>query len=250
MKLSSKVLLHPLTVVLFFVGFLTGYVRYIFYIFTIVFIHELGHVMVAKVFKRKVVSVTLLPFGGMTKMEGKISENIFEDLLIAIAGVFFQTILGYVLILVNNTGLISPFTFEFLNTYNIILIGFNLLPICPLDGYKIVKLASELFIPFKAAAIGAMGVSLCSLCCACVVSPELFQKNIFVFIFLVFMIVEEAKVQKYVDIKFYVERMNYDFYYSRIDVHHIKSMFKNRVNYIDGMHEKDFLKSHFTRKDD
>lgn len=250
MKLSNKIELHPLTGLLFLIGFLTGYFKYIFFIFLIVLIHESGHVFFASIFKRKVASISLLPFGGLTKIEGKISEDIFEDLLIAIGGIFFQTILGFVLFFLHNKGYISSHTFEFLQTYNVIMIGFNLMPVCPLDGYKIVKLFGELIVPYKVAAAVAFAISVSSLMCASVLNFELLRDNVFVFVFLLFMIVEEVKMQKYATLKFYVERMNYDFYYSKINVRSIQNMFKNRINYIDGRHEKEVLKIHFTGKGD
>lgn len=248
MKFSSKISLHPLTALLFFVGFLTGYFRYIVYIFLIVLVHELGHVFFAKIFKRRVVSIELLPFGGLTKMEGRISEDIFEDLLIAVGGIFFQTVLGYGLIMMNKMGILDARIYTFLNSYNIFIIGFNLLPACPLDGYKIVKLVAELFIPYRLASFMTCIVSFIVLGIAFIMNPTIFLDNAFILIFLLFSIVDEMKLQKYARARFYVERMNYDFYYSRLDVSNISMMYKNRVNYIDGVHEKECLKNHFTKE--
>lgn len=248
MKLSSKFKLHPLTLILFAVGLLTGYFKYIFYIFLIVAIHELGHVFIAKLFKRKIVQIEILPFGGLTKFEGKISEDIFEDLLIAIGGILFQTILGYSLFALKAYDLVGEKLFIFLNTYNIFIIGFNLLPICPLDGYKIVKLFAELFVPYRLAYVISLIFSTIFLIGAGLTNLDIVKNNTFVVIFMIFMLISEIKMLRYAEIKFYIERMNYNFLYSKRNIHDMKSMFKNKVNYIDGCHEREYLKSHFTSK--
>lgn len=248
MRSSDRIKLHPLTVFILFVAVLTGYIKYLVLIFAIVIIHELGHVFFAILFKRKVNSITLLPFGGMTKMSSKISENIFEDLLIAVGGLFGQTIFGFILILLNNFSLINRNTYEFLNMYNMFIISFNLLPMCPLDGYKIVKLASELFVPFKFSFTISSVISFSLLGFLALTNRVLFVDNIFIFTFLVFMTIEEIKNRDFLANRFYVERMNYDFYYRRKDIRKKENMYKNRINYINGEHEKGFLKKFFTSK--
>lgn len=100
MKLLNKIRIHPLLILLLFIGLLTGYVKYLLLIFLIVTVHELGHVVCASILKRDVVSISLLPFGGLTKMNSLVSENIYEDILIASFGIFFQTILGFIIIFI------------------------------------------------------------------------------------------------------------------------------------------------------
>lgn len=248
MKFSSKIKLHPLTFVVLFAGFITGYVRYIAMIFSIVIIHEFGHICFAHLFKRKVESINILPFGGLTKMSSLVSENIFEDLLISVGGIFFQTILGLILLLLNDRSLIDRNTFEFLNMYNMFIIAFNIVPICPLDGYKIIKLLSELFIPFKISFIISSTISFILLSILAIIFPDIFKDNIFIFIFLIFMTLEETKNCSFIMNRFYIERMNHDFDYSPKKITRKEKMFKNRVNYIGKIHEKKFLKDFFMGK--
>lgn len=248
MKLSNKIKLHPLTVLVLGIGLLTGYFKYIFFIFFIVAIHEFGHVCMALIFKRKVVEIEILPFGGLTKMEGKISDDICEDLLIGVGGIFFQVLLGYLMVWMNYRGMIDVRLYEFLATYNIFIIGFNLLPICPLDGYKITKSFVELFVPYKLSYVLALVVSCLFLGGSLVLAWEILADNIFVLVFLIFSIFEEWKMRKYVLMKFYIERMNYDFYYTRADISCLSGMFKNRTNYINGIHEREYISRHLTRK--
>ncbi len=244
----SKLEFHPLFLATIAVAFCTGYFKYMMGIFSIVMIHELGHIFFAAIFKRKVNKIILLPFGGLTNMDGMISEDIFEDELIAVGGIFFQTILGFALAAVYEWGFLSDTTFRFLNTYNMFIIAFNLLPICPLDGYKIVKLAIEFFVPYSTAYRTAVYMSIVVLTIAVVCNFTICQNNLLVFIFLAFMIIREIRMRPYLLSMFYLERMNGDFSYKRVDIENRKSMYKNRVNYIRGVHEKDYLKRQFTPK--
>ncbi len=250
MKSSIKIELHPLTLVLVLASLLTGYVKYVAIIFAIVLIHELGHVAIARLFARPVTRISLLPFGGLTEMDCLISADIHEDLLIAIGGILFQTLLGYALLIGHHFGLLDGPLYTFAHTYNILIIGFNLLPICPLDGYKIVKLFSELILPYKLAYVSTLVVSAAFLSLAMVVEWTTMKNNIFVLVFLIIMLVREFEMRAYATGKFYSERLTYDFYYARLDIPNMSHMYKNRTNYIAGTHEKDYLRVHFTAKRD
>lgn len=247
MGLSNKIKIHPLTLFVLSAGLLTGYFKYLLFIFSIVLVHELGHIFMMKVFRRHVTSIEILPFGGITKVDAKISENIFEDLLITVGGIFFQTILGAVLFAMYHEGKIDYRTFEFLNTYNILIILFNLLPICPLDGFKILKLFGELFFSFKRVYKCSIFVSILVILIAFLYKVDVVKDNIFVFTFLVFMCIEEMRNEPHIMNRFYVERMNYDFDYTRKNIKKLEAMHKNRNNYIDGVFEKEKLKNHFSR---
>lgn len=248
MKLSNKIYVHFLTILLFFVSFLTGYAKYLFFIFLIVIIHELGHIFIAKIFKRKIVKVELLPFGGLTKMESLISENIFEDLLVAVGGILTQSLFGFYLKWLNLHCTIHPATFMFLEDFNKTMILFNLIPIYPLDGYKILKLSLELFIPFKLTFVIAEYFSIIVLVTILLFNTDLVTNNIFIFAFIGFMIFKEIKEKKYVFLRFYLERLHYDFNFKRKDINDYKKMYKNKINYINGKHEKLILHELFSRK--
>lgn len=246
MKWSVKINIHPLTLILIFVGCLTGYVKYLALIFLLVLVHELGHIFFALIFKRKVVSLTILPFGGLTKMDSLISANIFESLLISIGGIFFQTIFGFALILLKERGLIEGQIYEFLSFYNVILILFNLLPICPLDGYKMFKLLMELFLPFKKVFSLASLISFLLLLFFAITRFDIIKDNILVSVFLVVALLEEMSSRKYIVNRFYLERLHYDFDYPKKKIKKKEQMLKNRTHLIDGVDEKDYLKAFFT----
>lgn len=214
----------------------------------IVIIHEIGHVIFAKIFKRKITKIELLPFGGMTKMDAHISENIYEDILISVGGIFMQCLFGFYLRFLNSHCTINQQTFAFLENYNITIIIFNLIPISPLDGYKMLKYFTELVVPFKQSFRVMRVISISLLGILSMLKFEFVRNNIFIFVFLIITFVEEVKMEKYILNRFYLERINYDFNFKEKNVSNYKKMFKNKINYIKGIHEKVFLTNLFSRK--
>ena len=242
-KLASKIKIHPITYVFALLALISGLFKYLLIIFVIVTFHELGHITIALILKRKVKSIEFYPTGGYIRFEGKISENIYEDLLISISGVLFQIILALALKTFKNNTMYSTFSF-----YNNIIIIFNLIPLAPLDGHKIIKLLCELFIPYKKTfTIMYMVFWIISLALV-LIKSELVLNNIFVSVFVISMNIIEYKNRLYLLNRFYLERMNYDFsHYKRVYIYNVNKMYKNKYHYICNQNERAYLrKKYFT----
>lgn len=97
----------------------------------IIVIHELGHLMAAIFYKWNIEKVILLPFGALTVFHEKINRPLKEEFIILIMGPIFQLIGTYFLYFFYN-----PLVLE----YSLVILGFNLLPIFPLDGAKLVNI--------------------------------------------------------------------------------------------------------------
>ncbi len=248
MKLLNKIKIHPLFLGIIIIGLITGYFKYLIYIFLIIIIHEMGHLVISIIFKRSITSVTILPFGGLVKMDSDISSDIFEDLLISIGGIFAQVILGITLSILYKNDLINLDVFEFMSSYNKLIMIFNMLPITPLDGYKILKYMTELFIPFKKTFYISLEISLIVLLSCLIFNIDLILDNIFIFVFLIISLFTEVKNIKFIMGRFYLERIIKTFSYKIKDVHKKENMFKNRVNYINGIHERDYLNTYLHEK--
>ena len=118
---------------------ITGLFKDFVIISSIILFHELGHITVALIFKWKIEKVIIFPFGGLTVFNQKINRSSKEEFFIAIAGPIFQIIF---FILINNQD--SIFTH-----YHNLILSFNLLPIYPLDGAKILNIIYNKIFPFK-----------------------------------------------------------------------------------------------------
>lgn len=210
-KLWSRVVIHPLCYFFLLLSLFAGQIKFVLIICIILLFHELGHIIMLKHFKRKITKITVLPFGGIISIDSYISEPIEEDLLRAVGGILFQLILGVILFVLLRMDLISMHYFEKVTLYNMILIGFNMLPLCPLDGYKMVKLLEELVIPFKKTFVISFIIGNSLLLSICFTRFNLVTSNILVFGFIILSMINELKTSKYVLNRFYLERMNHKF---------------------------------------
>ena len=115
--------------------FLCGYLKLGIIVFIIVVFHEMGHILFIKLFKYKIIDITIYPFGGITKVDKDINTPLNKELLIACGGIIFQLILFIIIYFVP----INVITKELLYKYNMNILLFNMLPIIPLDGSIIIN---------------------------------------------------------------------------------------------------------------
>ena len=128
---------------------LTGYFSNLLVFTSIIIFHELGHYMVAKIYGLNPLKIVIYPFGGITKMNNLINTKIKKELMVAISGIVFQSIYYLIIFILYKNNLIREYIFNLFNTYHYSILFFNLLPIHPLDGSKILNLILSIFIPYK-----------------------------------------------------------------------------------------------------
>ncbi|MBK8845887.1 MAG: site-2 protease family protein [Bacteroidetes bacterium] len=125
-------------------------VIFILSIFFTVFLHELGHALAAKKYNIKTKDITILPIGGLARLE-RIPEKPKEELVVAIAGPLVNIALSVITglfitipdlkeLTVQLTGGVNQSNF-FLNFFivNIWLAIFNLIPAFPMDGGRVLR---------------------------------------------------------------------------------------------------------------
>lgn len=125
-------------------------VLFILSIFATVFLHELGHALAAKRYDIKTKDITMLPIGGLARLE-KMPEKPFEELVVAIAGpavnIVLALITGLFVTLPNADALVAElsngvnagnFFLNFL-VVNVWLALFNLIPAFPMDGGRVLR---------------------------------------------------------------------------------------------------------------
>ena len=187
------------TLYLLFILFLCGYIRVGITIFLIVLIHEVGHVLVCLLFGYKIKSVTLYPFGGLTRVEKDINTSPYKELILASAGLFMQIILYVV-------ALIFGYKNSSFYKYNKSIFLFNLLPIIPLDGSVIVYSLLNRFTTFKNSYKAYIVVSIISLVIYIIVNYKYSLNNYLIVSIFIYKIYEGIKNYKYVYNRFLVER--------------------------------------------
>jgi Zn-dependent protease/CBS domain-containing protein len=117
-------------------------------LFACVVAHEFGHIFTARAFGVSTPDVTLLPIGGVARLE-RIPEEPYEEFLVAIAGPLVNVAIAIALILiagaqVNTADLYaveSPNTsmIDRLAAVNLFLAVFNMIPAFPMDGGRVLR---------------------------------------------------------------------------------------------------------------
>lgn len=142
-----------------FINYRTGYnavqilwsVIFVLCIFVTVVMHEFGHALAAKNYGIQTRDITLLPIGGLARLD-KLPEKPLEELVVAFAG----PLVNIVLALITSFFITFPENAEalaaqlstgvnasnfFLNFFivNIVLAVFNLIPAFPMDGGRVLR---------------------------------------------------------------------------------------------------------------
>ncbi len=138
---------------------LSGYFLETITLFTIIIIHEIGHVAMARELGWRVTEVQMLPFGGVAVMEDAIASHPIDEIVVALAGPFMNTAMIFVSLLFWQTGLWTAEWTHFFMYSNALIAGFNLLPIWPLDGGRIVQALLALRTAYRTAALVSIGAS-------------------------------------------------------------------------------------------
>lgn len=123
-------------------------VLFILALFLCVVLHEFGHALTARLFGIKTKDITLLPIGGVARLES-MPEDPKEELLVAVAGPAVNAVIsaglftglllsGFFSQPVNITGMLSNFWLQLLIA-NITLVFFNLIPAFPMDGGRVLR---------------------------------------------------------------------------------------------------------------
>lgn len=121
---------------------------FVFAVFACVFLHEVGHAVAARAFGRGTRDITLLPIGGVARIEGG-ELNPRAEGWIAIAGPAVNFAIGALLAIVvsfsswtnmaDTKQLVKMSPWQQLCIANLFLGGANLIPAFPLDGGRLLR---------------------------------------------------------------------------------------------------------------
>ncbi|SFO54975.1 Zn-dependent protease (includes SpoIVFB) [Mesorhizobium sp. NFR06] len=125
-------------------------VAFIVAVFACVVLHEFGHIAAARYFGIATPDITLLPIGGVARLE-RMPEESRQEFVIAVAGPLVNVaIAALIFVLLGGSagfsqmaGIEDPHTsfFARLAGVNIFLVLFNMIPAFPMDGGRILRAA-------------------------------------------------------------------------------------------------------------
>jgi len=241
-NILNKIYIHPLFIMTLFIFVSIGYFRFLIYFMLLILIHELGHIIVSLLFKWNIDKIIILPFGGLTKYNEMINRPLIEEFLIAISGIIFQF-----LFYLSVKDFIDYEYFSFIN-YFIIL--FNLIPIYPLDGSKILNIFFNIITSFKNSLSLTIIISYIFIIIFSLLFFNINKIIAFVLIFLMLEVNKLYKERKELFNKFLLERYLNEFKFKKKKtINNVDKMKKDyrHLFYIDGRYltENYFLKKMF-----
>ncbi|TSB46206.1 M50 family metallopeptidase [Alkalicoccobacillus porphyridii] len=182
-ELILSIRINPFFWVVLGIGIITGFFREALMLFSIVFIHEIGHAAAAAYFGWKVRRIELLPFGGVAEIEDSGNKPIFQELIVVMAGPvqhLWMIALSYILV---TTPIWSVANHELFVWHNVIILCFNLLPVLPLDGGRLVQLWFMERWSFRRAHLASLRSSFSALALLCLAASWLpFHLNLYIVI--------------------------------------------------------------------
>ncbi len=123
-------------------------VVFVLLLFACVVAHEFGHALTARRYGIKTPDITLLPIGGLARLD-RMPEKPSAEVAVAIAGPVVNLVIWLVLTIIFGAnalnpvrGIIQPGAAGFIDSLamvNLYLMAFNLLPAFPMDGGRVLR---------------------------------------------------------------------------------------------------------------
>lgn len=226
----SKIEFHY-TYLILAIGFvLTGHFINLIIFTSLIIIHELGHTITALLLKYRIDKIIIYPYGGLTKLNTLVNTNITKDLIIAISGLGIQTLYFCFIYYLYSRGIVREYVYNLFSIYHNSMLIFNLLPIIPLDGSKVVNLLLSKYLNYNLSNKITIIISLFTI--IFILKFEIFQINystIIIITILMKNIYTFYHELDYIYNKFLLERYLYKFNYPKIKIIHNKDqMYKNK----------------------
>jgi len=228
-NILNKVYFHPLFIISIFISILLGKFRLVCYFMMLIIIHELGHI---------------LPFGGLTKCNIPINTPLIEEFLVAISGIIFQEIF-YLIIK-------SRINYEYFHLINYFIIIFNLIPIYPLDGSKVLNVIFNKITNYKNSISLTLIFSYAFLILLVLFFYSTYKIVVIIMLFLFLEVNKLYKMREELFNKFILERYlkSINFKKQKIinNIHFMKKDYRH-IFYKDGYYytEKHFLRMFFDK---
>jgi stage IV sporulation protein FB len=238
------------TYLLVLLSMFCGQFKDVIVIYVIIIFHELGHYLLIKKYHKKIINITIYPFGGITKYESLLNHNLKEEFLISLGGIFNQLLLFFMFMFLFKYHFINIYTYQLGMKYNTYLLIFNLLPIIPLDGSKALNIILENFFSYHLSNVLIIIISIINLSLFLIMTITFKVNNLIMISFLIYQLVYFIKNQKYLNDKFVLERYLYNIPYHKIKYlnnYNNKSFYQDTYHYFNYVSENTILNKYYNQ---
>lgn len=212
-SIYKKINISSSFLLLIFLSLISGLFKDIMTLFLVIIIHEVGHILTSLYYGWNIKKINIGLCGGYIYYEELIDKPFKEEFFISISGFIMQLVLMVISIILYKNSIIDLSFFSLIQKYNISIFVFNLLPIIPLDGSKIINLLFNVFFPYrrslKLTNILSVFVLMILLIYFFIFSFKIEYSYIMVFCFLIKCIILNKKEIPYLFNKFLFERYKY-----------------------------------------
>lgn len=198
----------------------------------------------ARILGWKCIQITLYPYGGCSQFDVDINIPLWQELLVLIMGPITQIVFIYIIKYFVDTS--NYILFE---RYSRWILYFNMLPIYPLDGGKLINLILCRFISYYHAFQITIYISY-FLFLSCFLTIIIFNFNLVLFLIFILLgvtLLKEMKKSLLYYQRFLYERYFNDYPFKRIKkIEKLKEMKRGTFHMISNVSEKEYLHKYFT----
>jgi stage IV sporulation protein FB len=131
--------ISPWAMVLTALSIYTGHLDKAVIILSSVFFHEAAHLAAARIMGFRIKELELFPLGGVARIEGLFQLSPAREIIISAAGPFLNIFIAVLAYYISMNGIIGQNSADFVIAANVVIALFNLLPVLPMDGGRILR---------------------------------------------------------------------------------------------------------------
>lgn len=253
-NILNKIEFHYTYIIMAFGLVITGHFVNLIIFTSLIIIHEIGHIIISKILSYKIDKVIIYPYGGFVKLNTRINTKIENDLLVAISGIIMQSIYFGIIFFLYRNGIVREYIYSLFLLYHKSMLIFNLLPIYPLDGAKIVNLILSKYFSFNIANYISIVISLITV--VLFLYSDIYENNYSIILVVGVLMQNIYKFYKdisYIYNRFILERYLFKFNYKdKKVIKNINKMYKNREHLFNDkgklINEKEYISTFFEKK--